>query len=188
MDNWKLIVPSDTINCAVEQIAERIDNEYSDKDLVLVCVLKGAVYFMTDLSRKLKTRHSIYFIDASSYDGQKRKEVFIANSLIPEKFSGKTVIIVDELLDSGHTLLNIKDAFLKFMDPSDIITCVAMNKILRKKKVFEADIVGLNVPDVWLVGYGLDDNGYSRQLIDVWGVPKIDESDKTEDDIKIFGH
>ena len=188
MSNRKLILTFDVINSAVDEIAKKIDKLYGDRDLVLVCVLKGASYFMVDLTRKLNTRHSIYFIDASSYDGQKRKEVFISSTLIPDKFSGKTVIILDELLDSGNTLLNIKNEFLKFMDEENVITCVAMNKVLCDKlKVLEADISGINVPDVWLIGYGLDTHGYDRNLMDVYAIPKDDDKDKTKDDIEIFG-
>lgn len=188
MEKAKLIIEELDVLMAVEIVAEKINSRFSGEDLILVCVLKGAAYFTVDLSRMLDIKHSVYFIDASSYDGQKRKEVFISNDLIPEKFIGKKVIILDELIDSGHTLLNIKKAFLEFMKEDDVITCVAMNKVLcGKEKIMEADIIGMDVPDVWLVGYGLDDNGYHRNLMDVYAVPKIVDSDKTDDDIKIFG-
>lgn len=192
MDKAKLIIKSSDILSAVEDIAKTIDATFGDQDLVLVCVLKGAAYFTVDLSRMLETNHSVYFVDASSYDGQKRKEVFIKTKLVADKFVGKKIIILDELIDSGHTLLNIKKAFLSLnkIKPEDIITCVAMNKVLcdKKRKVMEADIVGINVPDVWLIGYGLDSGGYCRNLLDVYAVPKVDSLDKTEDDLKVFGY
>lgn len=188
MEKAKLVVEEADLLMAVEDVAEKINSRFSGEDVTLVCVLKGAAYFTVDLSRMLDIKHSVYFIDASSYDGQKRTEVFIPDGLIPEKFIGKKVIILDELIDSGHTLFNIKKAFLEFMSEEDVTTCVAMNKVLcGKEKIMEADIIGIDVPDVWLVGYGLDDNGYHRNSMHVYAVPKVVDSDKTDDDIRIFG-
>jgi len=190
MDGWKLLLTAQELDDMVTKVAKKIDLVCVGRELVLVCILKGSAYFTVDLSRELTIKHTIEFVRAKSYDGQKRKALSLTqHDLNPADFEGKKVVLVDELLDSGHTLLGIKSVFLEFMKPEDIMTCVAMDKKLTddKEKVLEADIVGMDVPDVWLVGYGLDDHGYYRNSRNVYAVPKKDGLPKTKDDILVFG-
>lgn len=190
MDSWKLILNSDQINEIVNNIADKIDKAYGDNDIVLMCILKGAAYFTIELSNKLKTNHSLEFVQSKSYNGQKRNKNNIIYNFNPEKLIGKKIIIIDELLDSGHTLLNVKNELIKYIPKDDIITCVAMNKKFcskDKEKICLANIVGIDVPDVWLVGYGLDHYEQYRNLKKVYAVPKINDEDKTLDDLIIFG-
>lgn len=205
MDNWVRLLSQDDIKYIVKDIATKIDSNYSSEELILICILNGASYFTIDLSRELKTKHIIEFIKVQSYHGQTRKKLNIDDiNFNPDKLIGKKIIIVDELLDTGHTLLCVKnmlldmrfskkcrqkDHIVDFIKSEDIITCVAMQKQFTnsKKRVFEADIVGINLPDVWLVGYGLDDNGYFRNLMEVYAIPKINDSDKTDGDLVVFG-
>jgi hypoxanthine phosphoribosyltransferase len=196
MESKKLILEESDINEAVNHCAKIIYSyaKYSSQRIVLVGILTGAVYFTTDLSRQLgevyEIDHEVKYLEAKSYKGQDRCSLEIMGDLNPDKYCGKTVILVDELLDSGHTLAGIRDKFLEFMDSKYVKTCVCMQKKLDSNKVpqvIQADIVGIHVMDLWYVGYGLDNNGLSRYLREVYAIPKIRDEDKTKDDLIVFG-
>lgn len=189
MDGWKLILSEEKIKSIVKCIAEKLNEKYHDHNVVLVPILTGAMYFAVDLSRLLLMEHTIIPIDVSSYVGQKREKLTIKSVLNPDDFIGKTIIIIDELADTGHSLLKVASIIKGIAGESiNVMTCVAMNKILKnpEEKVFMPDIVGVDLPNVWVVGYGLDYNGKYRNLMSVYAMPKIDPEDMTEDDKKIF--
>ncbi len=191
--NWRLILYQDEIQQRISVLAGLIDKTLDGKDVVICSILKGAVYFTVDLSRAMKLPHSVYFVDASSYEGQTQSdEVELLSLLVPEKFHQKHVLLVDELFDNGKTIHTVKQLLLSRddlgLDGSDITTCVLFKK--GKKTPFEPpDMVGFDdMLDVWYVGYGLDDNGLSRNLTDLYAVPKIPGIPKSPDDRRIFGY
>jgi hypoxanthine phosphoribosyltransferase len=140
------------------------------KDVVLVCILKGAVYFTVDLSRSLEPHlnHKLYFLEVSSYkDEMKRGDhTTILKEFDTEYFTDKIVIILDELCDSGHTLKTVKDSLLSVMDEKYIRTCVMMKKNIES--VIIPDLVGMEIPNEWVKGYGLDNKGFERGLCEIW--------------------
>ena len=187
----KKIIDKDVIQISrisiVEQIIDRL-NQYNDT--VLVCILKGAAYFAVDLSRDLDRngfKHSVYFVEASSYSGMEQKDsVELLSRLVPEKLDGKHILLVDELYDNGKTMHNIREYLNSNIKHDGITTCVMFKKRCKTQKYTLPDIFGLEVPNVWIVGYGLDDDGYYRGLEDLYAKPKTRGIDWTSDDWKIF--
>lgn len=143
------------------------------KDVVMCVILKGAAFFAVDLSRDLQDlglEHSMYFVDASSYRGiQQADAVTVKSLLMPDKFKGKHVLLVDELYDNGKTLATVYEHLLAdiCMDAKDVTTCVMFRKTKNVTQYAPPDFVGLDVEDAWLVGYGLDDDGLRRGMRDL---------------------
>jgi len=174
---WKVIMTQEEIDCAVQRCADRINTEFVGEKIVLCGVLKGAFIFMTDLVRKLTRPYSIYFLEAKSYEGQKQTGVRFLSTIVPEKFEGRKIILVDELVDNGHTLHRMKEHLMTELKrpAEDIVTCAVFAKeIPTRPAELNPEICGVdNLPNVWLVGYGLDDNGTKRGWRNLWACPKI---------------
>lgn len=186
---WKILMHQGSISLACERIAHEVDSRLSGKDVVLAVILKGAAYFAVDLSRLMKTDHSLYFIEASSYkDKQTQSEQLEILSIIkPEKFSGKHVLLVDELYDNGFTLFKVKEELRRHvptLTSDDITTCVMFAKD-KVTKYPPPDISGVTIPNVWVVGYGLDDKQKKRGLMGLYAKQKDNPEMNTPDD-RIF--
>lgn len=147
----------------VDDIAARIDHDYADLNPVLIIVLNGAFIFAADLVRQLSIRSRLDFIQLSSYTGTQ------SSGKIGEHFSWKTplqnqhVLIVEDIVDTGHTLAYLKEKIRKENPASLEVTC-----LLKKPDVYQyADIIkyeGKAIPNDFVVGYGLDYNGLGRDL------------------------
>jgi hypoxanthine phosphoribosyltransferase len=160
---------------------------------IVICgILKGAFVFITDLCRQLKRPYSCYFVEASSYNGQEQSDqVELLSRIVPSKFTGRKIVLVDELLDNGHTMHTMLNYLMRELKVprEDIATCCLFSKQQDDRpKHFDADITGLpNLPNLWLVGYGLDDDGTKRGWTELFakpkipGVPKVDEDAIFED-------
>ena len=186
--DYKLIMTAAELDAAVARCCREIERQTVGEKIVICGILKGAFIFVTDLSRRLNRPNSIYFVEASSYTGQKQSEgVELLSRIVPSKFQGRKVVLVDELLDNGHTMHTMKEHLMKELSipRSQIVTCVLMSKDRPgRPKEYEADITGIaNLPDVWLVGYGLDDDGTKRGWPMLFAKPKcagvpLGEADK----------
>lgn len=187
---WRLLLTSNDIDYFVQKCADHLNKKFekiakAGQEIVIVCILKGAVYFHVDLTRKLKFEHSSYFIDAKSYgNGQIQKDKVEILSLIePSKFENKIVILIDELFDNGTTMINVKEKIseLAYVPKENIYTCMFLKKD-KKNNTLRPDFYGVLVPDVWLVGYGLDDEQTKREWKCVYARPKYPDVEKTSDD------
>ena len=188
MEGYVKIVDRQVIRVSREKLADTITDKFFGKDVVLVCILKGAAYFTIDLSRVLEQRnllHSIYFIEASSYNNQTQQEdVDLLSTIVSEKLVGKHVVLLDELYDNGKTMNSIKQHIINL--GTSITTCVMFQKNGKLQQYELPDLVGMMVPNVWIVGYGLDDNGLYRGLSDLYAKPKDRTTAYTSDDWRIF--
>lgn len=177
--NWRILLTAAEIHAGVRQLAERINALYAPpqaKPLVLVGILKGVFVFLADLSRHLRVPYSVYFLEASSYAGQERGEVQFATSLAPSKLRGRQVLLLDELFDHGATMAAMKRALLSDAElglaEADIRTCTLFIKE-SGTRLPRPELVGLPcLPALWLVGYGLDDNGEKRGWTHLFACPK----------------
>ena len=185
---WKLVLTKPEIHNCVKDCANKINEKFKGQDVVMVCILKGAAYFFVDLTRELAIPHSCYFIEATSYHNSQTQSATLSvmSSIEPKKFEGKQVILVDELFDNGQTMYEIKQAIHEKANvPLDMIyTCVAFKKN-KETKYPQPDLFGVEVPNVWLVGYGLDDKQEKRNWTSLFACPKSEGIPQTEDD-KIF--
>src|SRR5512145_3304902 len=154
-DLARVLLDPQTIQERVEELATQIDADYHNAQCVhLIGILKGAFIFLADLSRQLKTPHVVNFMSISSYGKSTTSgEVRILMDL-PEPIEGKHVIIVEDILDTGHTLEYLCHT-LQARNPASLKTCVFVRK-MRTAANAPLNYLGFDIPDVWVVGYGLD--------------------------------
>lgn len=183
--DWRLILTKKEIKVQVKRLADIINQKFEGKNVVVVCILKGASYFFVDLTRELVIPHSTYFIEASSYrDSQTQQEVEICSQIVPSKFKNKEVIILDELFDNGATINMIRNKIIDegHVVHQNIFTCTLFKKD-KETSYPNPDLYGVIVPDVWLVGYGLDDNQEKRNWTYLYACPKCSNVSKSKDDL-----
>jgi len=190
--DWKVLMTKEEIDPHVATCAAFLNEKFAGQKVILVCILKGAAWFLTRLSEHLVLEYSTYFLEASSYkDAQKQESIQILNKIYPEKFAGRKVILIDELYDRGLTIETIKRTIIDEtgLPESDIFTCTLFKKNLGPSYVYPGtlDYHAINVPNVWLVGWGLDDRQEKRGWPHLFAVPKTNKADETADDRVIFG-
>jgi hypoxanthine phosphoribosyltransferase len=153
----RVLLNEEAIAARVGELAAQISADYADaEDLVLVGVLKGAFIFLADLARRLTVSHRVDFIALSSYDrgtinpGAVRLIMDTRTSV-----TGRHVLIVEDIVDTGHTLDYLLRNF-RAREPASLRSCVLLSKPERRQVEVEADYLGFEIPDLWVVGYGLD--------------------------------
>lgn len=159
------------IGLRVAELAARINRDYERKgELILVGVLKGAFVFLADLARQLTIPRQIEFIALSSYEeGSKSGAVRLVMDL-RRSIEGKHVLVVEDIVDTGRTLHYLIE-LLKARDPASIGACALVRKKGRHEVDVQLDYVGFDIPDVWVVGYGLDYAEQHRTLPYIGVVP-----------------
>ncbi len=149
----------------VKELGTRISEDYKDKQLVLVAVLRGALIFMSDLTREISIHHSFDLVGASSYRGGTSSQGWVQITKdVGMDLAGKDVIIVEDIYDSGRTVAAIKD-LLKVHHVASIEVCTFLYKH-TESRLFDIDVKyrGFDIDDVFVVGYGLDYQEYFRNL------------------------
>ncbi|MBL0922389.1 MAG: hypoxanthine phosphoribosyltransferase [Phycisphaerales bacterium] len=136
-------------------------------EVVMIPILTGALVFTADLIRAIPLRMSIHTVAVSSYPGAATQSVGATiRGDVPRGLTGKHVIVVDDILDTGRTLAAIRDAILE-QRPASLKICVLLRKERRRDSEVEADYVGFDIPDAFVVGYGLDFDGLYRNLPEI---------------------
>lgn len=159
-----VLVSEQQLKDKVAQLGAQISQDYAGKDLVLVSILKGAVVFMADLMRAVTIPCSIEFMVVSSYGaGTTTTGLVKIIKDLDSDLSGKDVLIVEDILDTGVTLSNLVP-MLKMRDPNSVRICAILDKPSRRRADIQADYIGFQVPDEFVVGYGLDYDEKYRNL------------------------
>jgi len=159
-----VLVSEQQLKERVSQLGEQISRDYAGKDLVLVSILKGAVVFMADLMRAVTIPCSIDFMVVSSYGaGTTTSGLVKIIKDLDSDLSGKDVLIVEDILDTGVTLSNLVP-MLKMRNPNSVRICTILDKPSRRRADIQADYTGFQVPDEFVVGYGLDYDEKYRNL------------------------
>lgn len=159
-----VLVSEQQLKDKVAQLGAQISQDYADKDLVLVSILKGAVVFMADLMRAVTIPCSIDFMVVSSYGaGTTTTGLVKIIKDLDSELSGKDVLIVEDILDTGVTLSNLVP-MLKMRNPNSVRICAILDKPSRRRADIQADYTGFQVPDEFVVGYGLDYDEKYRNL------------------------
>ena len=160
----KILINEDTIKKRVGEIAKLISNEFNGQPITVVGVLTGCLIFVSDLVRQLNIPVRICFVRASSYRGETTVpgDLKIDASMLPD-IQGRNILLVDDILDSGNTLSKLTK-YLKEKGCKGIRTAVLLRKIGRQEHPIEPDYCGFEIPDKFVVGYGLDHNDEYRNL------------------------
>ncbi len=184
----KILVGETELQARISQMASEIDEYYksqkwyqeSDKPVVVIGVLTGALFFMSDLVRKLTIRVELDFVRTSTYPGKslisRQPEILIEPS---KKLLNEHVLILDDVLDNGKTLKLVHDT-LRWGYPETMRTAVLLRKPGKAPENVKVDFVGFDIPDEFIVGYGLDYGGKYREMpyVAVWSE---DESGRCEE-------
>jgi hypoxanthine phosphoribosyltransferase len=160
----EILIPENQIQKKVKQLGEQISQDYAGKELFLIGILKGAIIFLADLVRYIKVPMLIDFIAISSY-GVSTESSGVVRILkdLDENIEKKDVLIVEDIVDTGLTL----DYLLRMLQsrkPASLKVCTLLNKKERRKIKVPIDYCGFNIPDKFVVGYGLDFNGLYRNI------------------------
>lgn len=161
----RVLVDEKALRLRVAELAKAISDEYLGRDLVLICILKGGVAFLTDLMRQLTIPHEIDFMAISSY-GVGLRESTGAVRLVMDlqaNIEGRDVLIVEDIVDSGRTMDYLLRTFWA-RKPATLRVCTLLNKPSRRVIDVPLDFVGFDIPDEFVVGYGLDLDEKYRNL------------------------
>lgn len=156
-DVARILIPEETLQARVAELGRAINATYADDDqLLLVCVLKGAFVFLADLTRYLEIRHEVDFMEISSYGAGTVSSGVVRILLdLEQNIEGRHVLIVEDIIDSGYTLDYITRN-LRTRRPASLRVCTLLSKPSRREIDVPLDFVGFEVPDEFVVGYGLD--------------------------------
>ncbi len=161
------LIPREEIAAMCQRLGEQITHDYADKEVLLIGVLKGSFVFLADLARHLNLMVRIDFISVSSYGcGTRTTGVVRILKDLDSDITNKHIIIVEDIVDTGLTLKHLRD-LLATRNPASIALCTAFDKPSRRKVDVAVEYVGIQIPDEFIVGYGLDYDGNYRNLPDV---------------------
>ena len=160
-----VLIDEESLNRRIAEIATQIEADYSDaEDLLLICVLKGGYVFLSDLSRALKRPHSLDFMGVSSYGSGTTSSGAVQIIMdLKQPLQGRHVLIVEDIIDSGHTLSYLQQNLLA-RQPASLKICSLLNKPSRREADVHVDYLGFDIPDEFVVGYGLDFDELYRNL------------------------
>lgn len=165
LENLNVLINEEKLQARISEVAKEISNDFKGEELVLICILKGAVYFAVDLSKKL-TNNTVMldFMKVSSYGNNLETTGKINFKLDTSiDIENKNVIIVEDIIDSGITL-NYLYNYLKTKNPKILKICVLLDKKERRQKEINIDYVGFEIQNKFVVGYGLDYEDKYRNL------------------------
>lgn len=152
----KVLISEEEVDARIRELGEKISKEYEGKQIHLICVLKGGVFFMCELAKRITVPVSMDFMCVGSYgDGTKSSGVVRLAKDLDESIENKEVLIMEDIIDSGNTLYYLMDV-LRQRKPASLRLCTLLDKPDRRVKDVHVDWTGFEIPDEFVVGYGLD--------------------------------
>jgi hypoxanthine phosphoribosyltransferase len=160
----RILFDEATIHRRLDELAAKISQDYRDRELTVVAILNGSVILMADLLRRIPLPLRLDFVSVASYDGgtQSSGTLLFRQVSLPD-VAGRDVLILDDILDSGVTLATIREKLAK-AGPASVRICVLLEKRKTRVRAVEADYVGFEIADEFVVGYGLDYRERYRNL------------------------
>ena len=180
MQNYKdvlaeILIDTETLQARVKELGVQISSDYPDGDLLLICILRGGVPFLVDLSRNMTIPHMIDFMAVSSYGVGKRESSGSARVTLDLQtdIRDKNVLLVEDIVDSGHTISSVLQ-MLETRHPKSLKVCTLLDKPERREAEVTIHYLGFSIPNKFVFGYGLDLDEYYRNLPFV-GVVDLDK-------------
>lgn len=162
-------IPANEIQIKIGQLAEKINEDLKDKEVVFVVILNGAFMFASDLYKKIDIESRISFLKLASYQGTTSSGEVKQLIGLNESLKDKTVVVVEDIVDTGHTL----DSILKQLggfEPAEIKVASLLFKPDSFQYDYKIDYIGFSIPNDFIVGYGLDYDGYGRNLDSIYTI------------------
>lgn len=180
MQNYKdvlaeILIDADSLQKRIAELGIQISADYSGEELLLICILRGGVPFMVDLSRNITLPHMMDFMAVSSYGAGKRESSGSARVTLDLQtdIRGKNVLLVEDIVDSGHTISSVLQ-MLETRQPKTLKVCALLDKPERREAHVPIHYLGFSIPNKFVFGYGLDLDEYFRNLPFV-GVVDLDK-------------
>ncbi len=152
----KVMISEEDVDAKIRELGERISQDYQGKQVHLICILKGSVFFVCELAKRITVPVSMDFMSVSSYgDGTKSSGVVRIAKDLDETLEGKNVIVVEDIIDSGRTLSYLLEVLEK-RNPASMSLCTLLDKPERRTHEVKVDYIGFQIEDKFVVGYGLD--------------------------------
>lgn len=166
---FSISITADEILKAVDALAEKINSEMQGANPLFIAVLNGSFMFASDLFKKLSIPCEISFVKLSSYQGTQTTENVKTLIGLNDKVNGRHVVVLEDIVDTGHTLEDILET-LNSYKPHTLRIATLLFKPNAYKKSIHLDYVGIEIPNDFIVGYGLDYDGYGRNLADIYKI------------------
>ena len=161
----EVLITEERLQVRIRELGREISADYAGEDLLLICILRGGVLFLTDLMRELTVPHSIDFMAVSSYGvgaRQSKGQVRITLDLTTS-IGGRNVLLVEDIIDSGNTIASVLE-LLNLRRPKSLKVCTLLDKPERRESEIPIDYRGFEIPNKFVFGYGLDLDEYYRNL------------------------
>ena len=164
MEDLKVLINEKELHSRIDEIAKQIEKEYKGKEITLICILKGSVFFTVDLAKRINGDVKLEFIRVSSYnDGTESSGEIKMKLDLKDSIQGKDVIVIEDIIDTGRTLSYLIE-YLKMKKPNSVKLCALLDKPDRRVIDVKVDYTGFQIPDKFVVGYGLDFDERYRNL------------------------
>jgi len=170
MQNYKdilaeILIEAEPLQARIKELGAQISADYPDGNLLLICILRGGVPFMVDLSRSMTAPHMMDFMAVSSYGVGKRESSGSARVTLDLQtdIRGKNVLLIEDIIDSGHTIASVLN-MLETRQPKSLKVCALLDKPERREAHVPIHYLGFTIPNKFVFGYGLDLDDYYRNL------------------------
>ena len=159
-----VMIPEEDVTKRIEEMGRQISEDYAGKQVHLICILKGGVFFACELAKQITVPVSIDFMSVGSYgDGTSSSGIVKIAKDLDETLEGKEVLVVEDIIDSGRTLSYLLEVLRK-REPKSMRLCTLLDKPSRRVREVKVDYIGYKIPDEFVVGYGLDYKQKYRNL------------------------
>ena len=163
-ENIRVLIEEEKVDKRIEDLGKKISEEYAGKEVHLICILKGSIFFTCELAKRITVPVTIDFMSCSSYGaGTKSSGVVKLVKDLDEPLEGKNVIVIEDIIDSGRTLSYLLE-ILSARKPASLKLCTLLDKPDRRVMPVHVDYTGFEIPDEFVVGYGLDYDQRYRNL------------------------
>src|SRR5512142_1274573 len=161
----EVLLSKEQLDERIAELGEEISRDYHNKNLLLICILRGGVMFLTDLMRQISVPHAIEFMAVSSYGvGERETTGMVRITLdLNTPIHERDVILVEDIVDSGRTISSVLD-LLTIRKPRSVCVCALLDKVERREVQIPVRYVGFTIPNKFVFGYGLDIDDYYRNL------------------------
>ena len=173
----RVMIPEEEVDSKIEELGKRISQDFAGQEVHLICILKGSVFFVCELAKRITVPVTLDFMQVSSYGAETKSSGVVKLSKdLDEPLSGKNVIIVEDIIDSGRTLSHLVN-LLGQRKPRTMSICTLLDKPSRRVVDVEVKYTGFQIPDEFVVGYGLDFDQKYRNLPYI-GVLEFDKQEE----------
>ena len=159
-ENFKVLISKEELDARIEELANQIDKDYIGREITVICVMRGAIFFTVELTLRLKTKTKFEFITISSYSGTDTTGEVMLRTDLRDSIEGKDVLVVEDIVDTGRSMHYLLE-HLRSKNPRTLKVCTLANKASRREVEVPLDYVGFEIPNKYVIGFGFDvDNNY----------------------------